>query len=382
MDQRTRVLQLTGSLAIGGAEKLILNLTQFIDPKEYDVHVCFFGKIGTESYLDDFRALNRPFHHIPYKFFYDPRTLILIARYVLENKINLIHTHLIYADIIGSIIGFLLRIPVITTLHNEPNSYKRRRVDRRLLAKFTAKRTTSHLVTVSKYIQELFMEFWDIPEEKITCVYNGIDLDVFLNIPEMNEAVKSEPGYTVVNIASLSAQKAQNILLDAARLVISELPQTRFLIVGQGELKDFLIEKAHSLGITDNIIFTGIRRDIPDILAQSHLFVLSSLWEGLPLAAIEAMAAARAVVVTNVGGIRELVTADVHGLVVEPGDVEGLSNAILTLLKNEEMRANLGQSARELVLNSFSIQSAANQYQTLYRKVLVLSKNAEIGNIQ
>jgi glycosyltransferase involved in cell wall biosynthesis len=289
---------------------------------------------------------------------------------VRENKIDLIHTHLIFADIIGSVLGKLLKVPVVTTLHNEPNSYRKRRLDRRLLARISAERITTHLVTVANFIRDQFMIYWKIPDSEVSCIYNGVDLDEFLQIPDQIENDTNEAGLTIVNVASLTAQKAQHILLEAAKLVLSEQPETRFLIVGKGDLEESLKAKALALGISENVVFTGVRRDIPEILSQSHIFVLSSLWEGLPLSAIEAMAAARGVVVTDVGGIRELIEPNKHGLVVQPGDVKELANALLMLMRNQSLRISYAKSARENVRTLFNIKLTARQYQELYLTVL------------
>lgn len=370
MDQRYKIMQLTGSLAIGGAEKLILSLAEHIDPEKFEVHVCAFGKPKANSYMQEFQNLKQPFHYIPSNSFYSPMTYLSIARYVRDNKIDLIHTHLIFADIIGSVLGKLLKVPVVTTLHNEPNSYRKRRLDRRWLARVSAERITTHLVTVANFIRDQFMIYWKIPDGKVSCIYNGVDLDEFLHIPEQIENDTNEAGLTIVNVASLTAQKAQHILLEAAKLVLSEQPDTRFLIVGKGDLEESLKAKALALGISENVVFTGVRRDIPEILSQSHIFVLSSLWEGLPLSAIEAMAAARGVVVTDVGGIRELIEPNKHGLVVQPGDVKELANALLMLMRNQSLRISYAKSARENVRTLFNIELTTRQYQELYLTVL------------
>ncbi len=158
-------------------------------------------------------------------------------------------------------------------------------------------------------------------------------------------------------------------MLEAAKLVLIQRPETNFMIVGQGVLEKPLKEKARDLGIADRVIFTGISRNIPKILAKSDIFVLSSLWEGLPLAAIEAMAAACPVVLTDVGGNNELVEFGKQGLIVPPNDVPILANGLMALVKSQTLRLAMGQSARERVLQQFGIETITEQYQSLYRKI-------------
>jgi glycosyltransferase involved in cell wall biosynthesis len=123
------------------------------------------------------------------------------------------------------------------------------------------------------------------------------------------------------------------------------------------------------LGIADRVEFTGLRQDVPQILADSDIFVLSSLREGMSLAAIEAMAAARPVVLTDVGGNPELVEAGVQGLIVPSGDAAALAEALLTLREDPSRRTGIGRAARARVRDVFSLETMTRQYEELYRQI-------------
>ena len=228
---------------------------------------------------------------------------------------------------------------------------------------------TTHLVAVSEQIRSLFIEEWHTPPKRISTVRNGIVLDRFLSIAPGTPA--NSP-LTITNIASLTPQKAQHLLLDAAKIVLAEMPNVRFMIVGKGareQEEQALKAQAQALGIAHNVIFTGLRHDIPDILAQSDIFVLSSLWEGLPISAVEAMAAARPVVLTDVGGNRELVESGRHGLIVPPGDAVALAQGLLDVLGDESARLRMGRAARTQVKQTFSIEAFIQQYENVYSAV-------------
>jgi len=369
MKEKQKILHLTGSLSIGGAQRLILGLAQYTGRTDIEMHIFSFGKISKDSFLPDLQALDDLFLVLrPTSTLYDPRNVLFIVRYIRQNQIDILQTHMMDADIIGGIAGRLAGIPVISTLHNEPQNYDRHRFDRRWLAHVTARYLTTHFVAVSKHIRKLFVEEWKIPEQKISAINNGVVLDNLLLIEDGTKATDSR--ITVTNIASLSTQKAQHLLLEAAKIVLVEHPTTRFMIVGRGSLEESLKKKTAKLGISDQVIFTGVRRDIPDILAQTDIFVLSSLWEGLPLTAIEAMAAARPVVLTDVGGIKELVLSGIHGLIVPPGDVPALADSLISLIKNKPQRLEMGRAAREQVRHKFSIERNIKQYQALYKLLL------------
>jgi glycosyltransferase involved in cell wall biosynthesis len=277
---------------------------------------------------------------------------------------------LINADIIGRTLGQWLGRPVVSTLQNEPQNYDRARFDQRWLERLTARYLPVSLVAVSKHVRTMFVEQWHIPKEKIGVIYNAVAMKPYLAIPVGPNRNKNDEGPVIINVASLSEQKAQARLLEAAKLVLAEYPKARFMIVGRGRLEQKLKDYARTLGIAEQVIFTGLRHDIPDLLARADIFVLSSLWEGLPLAAVEAMAAARPVILTDVGGNSELVEHGQNGLLAPPGDVEALAGAIRLLLADPEQRLILGQAARAQVRHDFNIEMVVKQYETLYEALL------------
>jgi glycosyltransferase involved in cell wall biosynthesis len=167
----------------------------------------------------------------------------------------------------------------------------------------------------------------------------------------------------------LSKQKSQHILLEAARKVVNQFPNTQFLFVGQGELEHDLKILTQNLGLEKNVVFMGVRRDIADILARSDIFVLSSLWEGLPLSAIEGMASACATILTDVGGNRELIEHGKTGLIVSSGDSHGLAEAMIALIEQDDLRLSLGRAARAHVVEKFDLALMVKQYEELYQKV-------------
>lgn len=369
MTERIKVLHLISSLSVGGAERLILGLADRIDRSRFELHVCSLGVVRGNVLQPDFERQGIPVYVIGSKLFYDVRSAIAVARYARRHQIDIIHTHLGDADVIGRVVGRFLRVPVVSTLHNEPRDYNRQRVDRRWLTRLTTRFLAPHLIAVSQRIRTMFVEEWNVPQERITMVYNAVPMDVYATIPEPSAQTRVGTDPVITNIGRLSPQKAQHDLLEAAKLVLEQRPDARFMIVGQGRLEQALKEQAQSLGIADRITFAGLRLDIPAVLEQSDIFVLSSLWEGLPLTAVEAMAAARPVVLTDVGGNRELVESGVQGLIVPPSDVPALAEALLKLLNDALLRDAMGQAGRARVHHDFSIDTFAAQHEALYQKL-------------
>jgi glycosyltransferase involved in cell wall biosynthesis len=343
-----------------------LELAQQTNREVCKPSVCAFGQFGAGSLLEEFQKLGPDFHLIPSRSLYHPWTARAVQQYIRQKQIDIVHTHLVDADIIGSIAGRWARIPVLTTLHNSPENYARQRLDRRMLARLAAQRVTTHLVAVSQQIRQQFIEQWQVAPEQITAIRNSIRLDRFLDIAP---GTANNGRLTVTNIASLNPQKAQHHLLEAAKLVLTQMPEVDFLIVGRGKLEQPLKERAQALGIADRVNFTGLRHDIPNVLAQSDVFVLSSLWEGLPVSALEAMGAARPVVLTDIGGNHELIESEAHGLLVPPGNVPALAQALLTLLRDKPRRLDMGRAARAQVQQEFSMDTFTRQYEETYHTV-------------
>lgn len=378
---RLRILHLTASLYTGGAERLILGLTKTINRTEFDVHLCAIGHFGEDTMLRDFQRLDLPVHHIPIRRFYDPRILFALIRYVRSRQIDLIHTHLLYADILGRLVGQLLGIPVISTLQNDPADNRNERMDKRYLTWATARFAGTHLVAVSDQIRRRFVEEWQLTETRVSTIYNAVQMEPFLAISEPAPAgTPAGQSLIITTIGRLEPQKGQHLLLQAIRQLLDTLQGSshiepsgeegvgvRLRIVGQGTLAEQLQAQAAALGITNVVEFTGLRRNIPQILADTDIFVLPSLWEGLPLSAIEAMAAARPVILTNVGGNCELLTDGNEGMLIPSDDVEALTAALLTLTQNPTMRQELGQRARAHARRHFHIDIIARQYEALYR---------------
>ncbi len=375
MNNRIKVLHLTASLSVGGAERIILGLVEKMDRARFETHVCVLGKFDENSFLPQFERAGVPLCIIPVSHFYTPATLLGVLRYLRQHQFNVLNTHLTDADIVGRVAGWLTHTPVISTLHNAPLNYDNQRIDRRWLLRLTARFFPAHFVGVSEQISELFAAQWRIPEACISTIRNAVPLDDFLAVPEGTAVKGDDSPLTITNVASLTPQKAQRVLLEAARLVLARYPSTQFLLVGIGELEQELKAQAQALGIADRVQFTGLRRDIPALLGQTDVFVLSSFWEGLPVSAIEAMAAARAVVLTDVGGNRELFESGVGGLMVPPRDAAALAEALLALLEDESLRLAMGRAARQKAQDTFGFATVTGAYGALYQAIAAQNRS-------
>ena len=373
MARTLRVLQLVASLSRGGGERLVVNLAQALPMCDIDVHLCAFGNenvFGTDTLKSEVQHLPCSVHLIRCPRLYDLPTLLQLKRYIEQEKIDLIHTHLSDADIIGNVLGRWLNIPVVTTLQNVPHQYEILPGGRAwLMRHFVAKRAT-RLVAISESVCAQFVSEWQVEPERIETIHNAIVLSHYLELPLGTRQYENNiAAATITTIGRLEPQKAQHNFLHAAKIVLEKHPHATFQLVGEGSLKGDLIEQATELGILDNVHFLGLRDDIANILASSDIFVLTSLWEGLPLSAIEAMAAGRPQILSDVGGNRELIDDNVQGIIVPPNNIPALVTAIDRLLSNQDARLQMGKLARERAAKHFSIHVVADRYSQLYRTV-------------
>jgi Glycosyltransferase len=153
------------------------------------------------------------------------------------------------------------------------------------------------------------------------------------------------------------------------------------LVIGTGDLQDALKQQVKALGLEDCVIFTGMRTDVPRLVAAMDVFVMSSHWEGLPIALLEAMASSKAVLCTRVGGIPDVVIDGDNGLLVEPRDVPQFAKRLDDLLQDPALRARLGQRARETVIARFDVSRTAAAYNRLHQQALGLSSEPQPAHV-
>jgi len=245
----------------------------------------------------------------------------------------------------------------------------------RLLSRFTDK-----IIVISPLqYRELCHQIKIAPPNKFSIIPLGFDLTQFLNAEVhcgklRRELYVSADTLLVGIVGRLTAIKNHALFLRSAARVLEKVTDVRFLIVGDGELATELKELANNLQIQDNVIFLGWRDDVPVIYADLALVALTSLNEGTPVSLIEAMASAKAVVATEVGGVPDIVLNGQTGILVPSGDEEKLSAAMIDLLENAKKRRNFGKRGREFVKSKFTKERLFADMARLYEELLSASK--------
>jgi glycosyltransferase involved in cell wall biosynthesis len=236
-------------------------------------------------------------------------------------------------------------------------------------------RTTDCIVAVSPQIKNDLVAYGVSPADKITVIPLGFDLEPFFGCQqykgEFLRELGLDDGTRLVGIVGrIFPIKNHHLFLESAARVSSNADAVRFVIVGDGILRTEMENYARELSITDRVIFTGWRRDLPRIYAGMKVLVVCSDNEGTPVSAIEAMASGVPVVATRVGGLPDIITDGETGYLVPPRDPEALAGAVLRLLQDPELASRMGQAGQTMARERFAVQRLITDTETLYLRLL------------
>lgn len=368
--QLINILHVISKLPVGGVENQLLMILRKYDRKKLSPLVCSLsdkGEIGKEIEESGIEVipLNKLRHRFDWTIVKDIYTLIR------TRDIKIVRTHQYHANLYGRLAALLAHVPcIIASVHNVYTIDKK--IHRRIINKFLA-RFTDKVVAVSETVKKDILKYDGLTEDKVSVIYNGIDTNKFLNAN--GNRVRAELGISseapvVGTVGRLTLQKGQKYLIDAVSTLREKFPQIVLLFVGDGPLRDELGNHIRALGIDKNAILLGTRRDIPQLLSAMDIFVLPSLWEGLGTALIEAMAAGKPVIATDIPPLKEIVNSEKVGILVPIKDSKAIASSIELLLCNRVLAENLGKSAKERVLSHFTIDITMNKYVSLYENIL------------
>jgi glycosyltransferase involved in cell wall biosynthesis len=293
-----------------------------------------------------------------------------LAKIIRRGRFDVVHNHNFTALVAGLPAAIIGRArAVVRTEHNVVHT---RGPARHYLSRAAALREDAQ-IGVSAAVRRAHTECGRIPASRFVTVLNGIDKERLVpaadRAPVRRELGLPDDAIVCLNIGSLTEQKNRGTLLDAtARL--SDIEALRVLVVGSGPEREKLETRAGELGLSRRVLFLGQRLDVPDLLAASDIFVLSSDWEGLPITILEAMTSGVPCVATAVGGVPEVLTDGVTGVTVEPGDPGALADGIRALALDPELRARMAAAARDEFELRFRAEQMVRQTEALYDMAL------------
>lgn len=294
----------------------------------------------------------------------DLRLMWRLLKLFRKHKVDVVHTHHFNQLFYSAIGARLAGARIIHTEHCVEDFKRRRlRVALRLLGLLCDK-----VIAIGPDVRRAFSEQAKIPASKLETIRAGVDVDAF---KESKGAARialgiDERDRVAIIVARLFPEKNHLLLLRAFQIAARQVERARLLIVGDGIEEKAIREEIKRLGMEGSVEMLGVRRDIARLLAASDVFVLSSDREGLPIAALEAMAAARPVVATAVGDLPAIVRDGVTGRLVEPNDADRLGSALAEVLGRPSLAASLGANARRVVEQGYSLRSMIDRYDEIY----------------
>jgi len=364
------VLQLIDGMNIGGAEILLRDLSVGLVQRGFRVSV---GYSTPGPLAQDLHKLGLPLTRLPRLMRVDPILFGGMIRLMRKDLPQIVHTHLFKSDFHGRLAARIAGVPVIvSTLHSIDRWAQKRPLGK--LYGWTS-RFADRIIAISEDVKKFHISNTSMDESKFIIIENGVDIQRFAGQESAGRDIRKEFGLDTSAvvfgiIGRLTPPKDHQVFLQAAALILQSVPQARFLIVGDGSLRQELESRALELGIAASVTFTGMRRDIPAMLAALDVLVLSSLWEGLPVNLLEGMASALPVVATKVGSIPDVATEET-AILVPSSDPDAIAQACIKLANDPELRLRMGQAGLKRVKARYSMDVMINHTAALYSELLV-----------
>lgn len=387
MVNKLRVLHLIKSLGRGGAEMLLPETLKVHDREHFDFHFAYFlpwkdqmvtaiEALGATAVCFEVKNNLQMFQRVGE-----------ISHYVQENQIDVIHSHLPWAGVIARLVGKKTGVPVVYTEHNKWERYNKITYWLNKLS-FGWQQAA---VAVSDDVQQSIrknagLDFKQldvaalppptIPQTKAQSPYllnilNGVNTAHFVQDEQAGLQIRQELGVpanapVIGTVSVFRFQKRLDLWIEIAAAILQKMPDAHFILVGDGPLKEELLAKRKELGIVERLHMPGLKTDVKPYFSAMDVYMMSSVFEGLPIALLEAMSCGCAVISTKAGGVAEVVKEGESGLLCEVDEYHQLADMGVKLLQNPDLTARLAAGARARVQSDFSINKMAKQLEELY----------------
>jgi glycosyltransferase involved in cell wall biosynthesis len=389
MPERLRVLEMVYSFDVemggGGITRFTTDLARALDSGRFEISLCGLGNYGSAQGQERIRQLNdqgiRAYtatdwdEDKPYSSF--ARSLKFLAGELKLRPVDILHSHSEFTDIVALLLKMRGIIPkILRTRHNgHPLEWRKKPWRRILFTNILFPLYFDAEIGVSPAVVQGLNRRWlaRFLSRQAHYLNNAVDLTRFSHLtctPEEKKLALGVPADATVigTIGRLGEEKGYSFLLDAAAITLQSLPNTVFMIVGDGKLANALRDQAQALGIAEQVLFTGSRPDVEELLSCMSVFVSSSLWEGLPSAILESMACGVPVVATDIPGTRFLIRHGENGWLVPPANAAKLAAGMLKLLESPSLGQAMASRSLEIV-KDFSIERVARKHEALYEAI-------------
>lgn len=353
-----RVLEIIGNGIIGGMEMYVLRLISGLPRSHFTVIcVCPYESRYTRQLRDaGCEVFITPIHEDPLW-----QSIQFITQLINFKAIDVVHAHLPNAHVLAGLCSQLSQVPAMATVHGMyvPSIEVE-------ISQLTGTQLT--VVSQSAYMQALTA---GIPVERLSLIANGVDTRIFSPRPRRPEFRVlhniSETAPLVGFVGRLALEKGPDLFIRTAELIHKTLPNTQFLVVGEGPMEDEIRQRIGQSDLENCIHLAGVLADMQDIYPEFDILVSSSRSEGMPLVVLEAMAAGIPIVATDVGGVSEIIESAMTGFLAKTGDIEALAHFVITIFANPRLKQAMGQAARQRVERRFPLSASVDGIAQLIR---------------
>lgn len=357
MTQKEKIAIVLPYFGGGGAEKMVSQLAANLDSNTFHTEVfCIYGKPLGNHLEQALKDKGVKIHYIGKKLGFSPSAIIRLYRALNAFSPDVVHTHL-YACMYTFPWSLLHGKPFLHTFHLPPE-LENRRFLRRLLSKILIRAKLMVPVSISHQNQKFLCNYYKLPEDDVAVVYNPVEYSKF-----QSPKSRTSEAFTFITAGRFSAQKNQKMMYHAFADFLQKGYEARLVMLGKGEEEENLKSLAAELGISDRIEYAGFVPNVEDYLAGSDVFLLSSDYEALPLALLEAMASGLPIVATDVGGVRDIVTD--NGILISAGDTEAMVQAMEKLYGDHDLLARMSAASRTNA-RAYDIANTVAAYSQLY----------------
>ena len=379
---RVKIAQVITRLDWSGSPDIIRTICSRLDPEEYDITLITGPTLHfsekTKEFLNDFKGrvetvscLKREIN-IPE----DLSALVKLYRLFRRGKFDMVHTHTAKAGFIGRLAARMAGVPVVIHTphgHNFYGYFNSLKSGFIIMLERIAAFFADRIVVFTDLEKRDMIKYKICGASRIDVITSGIDPAGFDNLKVDAKAKRAQFGiggddFIVGMISRLETVKGPEYFIESAKFIAAELPMTKFLVVGDGALKESLMARAARLNIADKIKFAGWREDIPEILSILDVMVLPSLNEAVGRVLLEAGLSAKPVVATDVGGIPAVLKNGKTGILVPPMDAGEIAEAVISLLKDAKKRDSMGRAAKAWVRGHFGESEMMSQLQKIYKE--------------
>ena len=365
--KKNRLMIITHDLAIGGLQQVVVNICKTINRERFDVSVLCLRALG--EFTPEIEAMGIKVFFIPQKKGTDYFSFLKVAKILNAQRIEIIHTHNTQPFVDGTMAALMTGVKTI--VHTDHARVFPDKI-RYMVAEWLMSLFAYKVIGVSDHTSQNLRKYLKISPKKIRTVPNGINRSKYRTQIDKDKMKKklgiNGDGPIIGTMGRLVMEKGITYLLKAMQKVIMEFPNIQLLIVGDGAMKPYLEREAVDLGVHSNVIFTGSRLDVPELLNLFDLFVLSSISEGLPMVLLEAMAAECSIVATGVGGVPIAIKNGENGSLVSPKNPEMLASTIIALLKDKRLRDKYATNGYKIFKENYDARIMTKQYEELYMR--------------